>query len=66
MQVPKDRLLRLDGRPLNVGVLNAEHERSAGSASQQPVEERRARVTDMKLSRWAWSKANAQFLIPSS
>ena len=57
MQVSKI-LLRLNGRPLDIGVLDAEHERGAGSTSQQPVEERRTSIAHMKLTGRTRSEAN--------
>ena len=39
------------GRPLHVGVLDAQHERAALAPRQQPVEERGARAADVQVSR---------------
>ena len=48
-QIVEDRLLRLARRPLDVGVLDAQDERAALTAREQPVEQRRARVADVQL-----------------
>ncbi len=62
-EVVDDRLLRRSCRPRHVGVLDAEHERPAGASCQKPVEERRARITDVQLSRRAWGKTQSHALI---
>jgi len=54
-----DRLDRLGRRALAVRVLDAEHERAAAAAGEQPVEQRRARVAHMELAGRAGSEADA-------
>ena len=58
-QVFEDALLRLARRPLAVGVFDAQDEGAPAMAREQPVEQRRAGVADVQLSRGAWSKAQA-------
>ena len=49
-QVVEDAVLGFARRSLRVGVLDAQHERAAVAARQQPVEQRRARVADVQMS----------------
>ena len=48
-QVVENRCLGLARRSLGVGVLDAQDERAAVAAREQPVEQRRARVADVQL-----------------
>ena len=52
--------LGLARRALDVGVLDAEDERAARAAREQPVEQRRARVADVQLPGRAGGEADAQ------
>ena len=46
-------------RALGVGVFDAEHERAAVPAGEQPVEERRARAADVEIAGGRRRKTNA-------
>src|SRR5262249_23236642 len=54
----EDLLHVLAGRPLAVGVLDAQQELALPVARQQPVEQRRARAPDVERPRWRWREAN--------
>src|SRR5581483_10833856 len=56
-QVPQDGVARLLRRALGVGVFDAKDERAAVAARQEPVEQRRARVADVKVPGGAWRKS---------
>jgi hypothetical protein len=45
----EDRLLRLLGRPLDVGVFDAKNERAVLAACGKPVEQCGARVADVQV-----------------
>src|SRR5258706_5806455 len=49
-------------RSIEVGVLDPQDERAAVPAGQQPVEERRPRVADVKLARGAWCESDPHVL----
>ena len=49
-------------RPLDIGVLNAQHEDAAMTTSEQEVEEGRAGAADMKVARRGRGKSNARRL----
>src|SRR3954470_5785051 len=55
--------LRFLGRPLGVGVLDAKDERAFVAVRQQPVEERRASVADVKLAGGPGRKTASHFLV---
>src|ERR1044072_3314147 len=59
VQVVDHAALGLAGRALEVGILDAQDERPALSARQQPVEERGARVAHMQLPGGARSKTES-------
>ena len=48
-QILDDPPLRRQRGALGIGVLDAKHELAAGATGEQPVEERGARVADVKL-----------------
>src|SRR4029453_1110658 len=50
----------LPRRSLSIGVLDAQHKRSAVTSRVQPVEECRARTADVEVSGWGWREANTQ------
>ena len=58
-EVLEDAGLRLRGRSLGVGVLDAQDERAVVAARQQPVEERRAGVADVELTGRTRCKSNS-------
>ena len=58
-QVVQDRPFRFSRRALAVGVLDAQHEPSALSPSEQPVEQRRAGVADVQEPGGAGGEAEA-------
>ncbi len=58
-QVAEDRRLRLARRALGVGVLDAQDERAALPAGEQPVEERRTGVPHVQLTCRAWREADS-------
>src|SRR5262249_21747802 len=47
------------GRSLLIGVLDAENERAALAAREQPVEERGAGVANVQVAGWTWSETDA-------
>src|SRR5947199_9532290 len=58
-QIPQNARLRLDRRALDVGVLDAENERAAAAAREQPVEERGTHAADVQMTGGARSEAYA-------
>src|SRR5262249_23718559 len=58
-QVALDAGLRLRSGSLDVGVFDTQNERAPRAAREQPVEERRASVADVEMSRGTRSEANA-------
>jgi hypothetical protein len=58
-KILENRGLRFAGGPLDVGVLDAQDERSAGSARHQPIEQGRARVADVEMAGGAWGEADS-------
>src|SRR3989442_13363553 len=60
-QVGDDARLRLASRSIGVGVLDAEDIGAALPAREQPVEQRGARVADVKMAGRTRSKSNAHF-----
>ena len=65
-QIAQDRRLGLARRALDVGVLDAQDERAARAARQQPVEQRRARVADVELAGGAGCEADTHTQVRSS
>src|SRR6185436_8333445 len=47
-------------RSLGVGVFDAEDERAAVTAGEEPVEQRRARAADVQVAGGGWSEADAR------
>src|SRR4051812_5749259 len=60
-QVAQDGLLGLARRALDIRVLDAQDERPAGSAREQPVEQRGSRVADVELTGRAWGETEAHW-----
>ena len=58
-EILENRRLRLARGPLDVGVFDAQDERSAGSARHQPVEQGRARIADVEMAGGAWGEADS-------
>ena len=54
-----DSFHHLPGRPLGVGILDAQHECAAETPGVEPVEERRARAADVEISRGGRGKSDA-------
>src|SRR6185436_4417802 len=61
-EIPEDGRLGFGGRPLDVGILDAEHELAARPARHQPVEERGARIADVQLPGWARSESQSHVI----
>ena len=53
---PGDHLVR---RPLDVGVLDAQHKDAAEPTREQPVEQRRARAANVEVAGGRWSETNS-------
>ena len=49
------------GRSLDIGILDAQDERTVLAVREQPVEECRARVTHMKVAGGTWSESNSHY-----
>ena len=62
-QIAEDRRLRLAGRALGIGVLDAQNERAALPAREEPVEERRARVAHVQLAGRAGSESHTHVCV---
>src|SRR3954468_275924 len=60
-KVGENRVGRLARRALEVRVLDAEDERPAVAAGEQPVEQRRAGVADVELAGGTWRKPNTHY-----
>ncbi len=58
-QIADNRRLRLARRALDVGVLDAQDDGAAGTAREQPVEQRRPRVADVELTGGARCKTQS-------
>src|SRR5262249_27919247 len=60
-KIPNDARVRFCGRALSVRIFDAKDERSVVTASQQPVEDGGAYVSDVQLSRGAWRKTKTHY-----
>src|SRR5262249_10451336 len=58
-QVLKNRRFRFGAGAIDVGILDAEDERTTMPARQKPVEQRRARAAHMQLPGRTWSESDA-------
>src|SRR4029453_3962177 len=61
-EILQDAVFRLLRRSLGVGVLDAEDQRPVVAASEQPVEERGARVADVQLAGGTWRESQSHLL----
>src|SRR5258708_1050068 len=65
-QVVDHRDFRRARRSLDVGVLDAQHERASGTASEQPVEDRGPHVADVQLAGRTWREADSHSPLPTA
>src|SRR5262245_2957752 len=65
-ELPLDGSFRLLRRTLGVGVLDAQDERPARPAREEPVEQRRPRVADVQVAGWTGGETNPLKLLTNA
>src|SRR5688500_18177004 len=64
-EILEDRRIRFDRGSIDVGIFDAKNERAFLPSREQPVEERCADVSDVKVACWARCEADAHLALGS-